>query len=103
MEETSAEQQPAKQQPEQPQSAAADSRHAAAAASIARSNNRGPSDIRPIRFLNDIAPHAAGSTLIEWGATRVICGARGKPRPSGRPLPGNPTPHRPFHAGGGGP
>ena len=75
MEETSAEQQPAKQQPEQPQSAAADSRHAAAAASIARSNNRGPSDIRPIRFLNDIAPHAAGSTLIEWGATRVICGA----------------------------
>src|ERR1043165_3974484 len=30
--------------------------------------------IRPIRFQNDIAPHATGSTLIEWGNTRVICG-----------------------------
>ncbi|HEX7652862.1 MAG TPA: ribonuclease PH, partial [Verrucomicrobiae bacterium] len=26
-----------------------------------------------LRFQNHIAPHAAGSTLIEWGKTRVIC------------------------------
>jgi ribonuclease PH len=30
--------------------------------------------LRPIRFQNHIAPHATGSTLIEWGQTRVICG-----------------------------
>jgi len=30
--------------------------------------------LRPIRFQNHIAPHATGSTLIEWGSTRVICG-----------------------------
>jgi ribonuclease PH len=27
-----------------------------------------------VRFQNHIAPHANGSTLIEWGDTRVICG-----------------------------
>jgi len=27
-----------------------------------------------MRFQNDIAPHATGSTLVEWGCTRVICG-----------------------------
>jgi ribonuclease PH len=27
-----------------------------------------------VRFQNQIAPHATGSTLIEWGNTRVICG-----------------------------
>jgi ribonuclease PH len=27
-----------------------------------------------MRFQNHIAPHAAGSTLVEWGNTRVICG-----------------------------
>jgi ribonuclease PH len=27
-----------------------------------------------VRFHNGIAPYAAGSTLIEWGNTRVICG-----------------------------
>ena len=41
---------------------------------IARSDNRRPHDLRPIRFLNHIAPNATGSTLIEWGNTRVICG-----------------------------
>ena len=30
--------------------------------------------LRPLRFQNDIAPYATGSTLIEWGNTRVICG-----------------------------
>jgi ribonuclease PH len=29
--------------------------------------------LRSIRFQNHIAPHATGSTLIEWGNTRVIC------------------------------
>lgn len=29
--------------------------------------------LRPLRFQNHIAPHAAGSTLVEWGNTRVIC------------------------------
>jgi ribonuclease PH len=27
-----------------------------------------------LRFRNHIAPHATGSTLVEWGNTRVICG-----------------------------
>jgi len=31
-------------------------------------------ELRPLRFENGIAPHAAGSTLIVWGNTRVICG-----------------------------
>jgi ribonuclease PH len=30
--------------------------------------------LRPLRFQNHIAPYAVGSTLIEWGNTRVICG-----------------------------
>jgi ribonuclease PH len=30
--------------------------------------------LRSISFQNHIAPHASGSTLIEWGDTRVICG-----------------------------
>jgi len=39
-----------------------------------RADGRSCSQIRPVRFLNGIAPYAAGSTLIEWGHTRVICG-----------------------------
>lgn len=38
-----------------------------------RADGRLPNQLRPIRFQNNIAPHAAGSTLIEWGNTRVIC------------------------------
>jgi ribonuclease PH len=38
-----------------------------------RADGRAASQIRPLRFQNHIAPHAAGSTLIEWGNTRVIC------------------------------
>jgi ribonuclease PH len=41
---------------------------------VARSDSRQPDDLRPIRFRNHIAPNATGSTLIEWGNTRVICG-----------------------------
>lgn len=39
-----------------------------------RPEGRRPDQLRPIRFQNGIAPYAAGSTLIEWGKTRVICG-----------------------------
>ena len=39
-----------------------------------RADGRKPDQLRPIRFQNEIAPHATGSTLIEWGNTRVICG-----------------------------
>ena len=41
---------------------------------IIRADGRAANQIRPLRFQNHIAPHAAGSTLIEWGHTRVICG-----------------------------
>jgi ribonuclease PH len=40
---------------------------------FARVDGRAYDQIRPLRFQNGIAPHAAGSTLIEWGHTRVIC------------------------------
>jgi ribonuclease PH len=39
-----------------------------------RADGRAANELRPLRFQNHIAPHAAGSTLIEWGSTRVICG-----------------------------
>jgi ribonuclease PH len=39
-----------------------------------RADGRKPDQLRPIRFQNGIAPYATGSTLIEWGSTRVICG-----------------------------
>jgi len=39
-----------------------------------RADGRKANELRPLRFLNHIAPHAHGSTLIEWGNTRVICG-----------------------------
>ena len=41
--------------------------------SLPRPDGRLPDQLRPLRFQNHIAPHAAGSTLIEWGNTRVIC------------------------------
>jgi len=40
----------------------------------ARPDGRQPRQLRPIRFQNHIAPYASGSTLVEWGNTRVICG-----------------------------
>jgi len=43
--------------------------------SAARADGRLPDQLRPIRFQNHIAPHATGSTLVEWGDTRVICAA----------------------------
>ena len=38
-----------------------------------RADGRRADQLRPIRFQNGIAPNASGSTLIEWGNTRVIC------------------------------
>ncbi len=43
-------------------------------AAPARVDGRRLDQLRPVRFQNNIAPHAAGSTLIECGNTRVICG-----------------------------
>src|SRR4051794_41889479 len=39
-----------------------------------RIDGRLADQLRPIRFVNHIAPYASGSTLVEWGNTRVICG-----------------------------
>ncbi len=44
------------------------------ATSTSRADDRRPDQLRPIHFKNHIAPYATGSTLIEWGNTRVICG-----------------------------
>jgi ribonuclease PH len=43
-------------------------------AAILRADARRTDQLRPLRFQNHIAPYASGSTLIEWGNTRVICG-----------------------------
>src|SRR2546425_8276158 len=42
--------------------------------SAPRADGRLRAQLRPVRFQNHIAPHATGSTLIEFGNTRVICG-----------------------------
>jgi len=39
-----------------------------------RADGRTWDQLRPVRFQNGVAPNASGSTLIEWGNTRVICG-----------------------------
>jgi ribonuclease PH len=39
-----------------------------------RIDSRRADEIRPLNFQNHIAPYATGSTLVEWGDTRVICG-----------------------------
>ncbi len=41
---------------------------------FSRHDNRRFDQLRPVKFVNDFAPNATGSTLIEWGNTRVICG-----------------------------
>src|SRR5258707_7244318 len=46
----------------------------ASAAVASRVDGRLANQLRPLHFRNDIAPNATGSTLIEWGNTRVICG-----------------------------
>jgi ribonuclease PH len=39
-----------------------------------RADGRQPGQLRPVRFQNNVAQHATGSTLVEFGNTRVICG-----------------------------
>ena len=41
---------------------------------VTRTDGRLPGQLRTVRFQNHVAPYAIGSTLIEWGNTRVICG-----------------------------
>ncbi|HWA27165.1 MAG TPA: ribonuclease PH [Lacunisphaera sp.] len=42
---------------------------------VTRSDSRAPAQLRPITLEANIAPHASGSVLIGFGATRVICAA----------------------------
>src|ERR1700722_17853818 len=46
---------------------------ATVAASL-RVDGRRADQLRPLQFRNHVAPYATGSTLVEWGNTRVICG-----------------------------
>ena len=46
----------------------------AATSDSPRADGRACDQLRPLRFQNHFVPHATGSTLIEWGNTRVICG-----------------------------
>jgi ribonuclease PH len=57
--------------PEQP---SAPNTPTSASNSSLRPDGRRADQLRPIRFQNHVAPYATGSTLIEWGNTRVICG-----------------------------
>lgn len=43
--------------------------------SAVRSDGRGPRDLRPISIELNVQPSAAGSVLIRWGGTHVICAA----------------------------
>ena len=43
--------------------------------SVTRSDSRQAAQLRPITLEANIAPHASGSVLIGFGATRVICAA----------------------------
>ena len=40
-----------------------------------RTDGRAISDLRPISFIPNVAPHASGSVLVSFGNTRVICAA----------------------------
>lgn len=42
---------------------------------MTRLDGRTPEQLRPISFMPGIAPHAAGSVLVAFGNTRVICSA----------------------------
>lgn len=51
------------------------SENQAVAPGAPRHDDRQADELRPVKFTNHIAPYATGSTLIEWGDTRVICAA----------------------------
>jgi ribonuclease PH len=42
---------------------------------IQRPSGRAPADMRPVRFTRNFTKHAAGSVLVEFGDTKVICTA----------------------------
>jgi ribonuclease PH len=42
---------------------------------LIRPDNRDAAQLRPVSFQPNIAPHAAGSVLVSFGDTRVICAA----------------------------
>jgi ribonuclease PH len=44
-----------------------------------RADGRLPDQLRPVKFEAGIAPHATGSVLVSFGATRVICAATIEP------------------------
>ncbi len=46
----------------------------ASSGTFSRADGRTADQLRPLQFRNGIAPYATGSTLVEWGNTRVICG-----------------------------
>src|SRR5476651_343085 len=45
-----------------------------------RSDNRTPSQLRPVTFEANIAPYASGSVLVSFGQTRIICAATIEPK-----------------------
>jgi ribonuclease PH len=49
-------------------------------APASRSGDRRPDQLRPVTFEANIAPHATGSVLVSFGATRVICAAMIEPK-----------------------
>ncbi len=46
---------------------------------MARADNRGNADLRPVRIHKDYLAHPKGSVLIEMGRTRVICAVSVRP------------------------
>ncbi|MDD3180300.1 MAG: ribonuclease PH [Opitutaceae bacterium] len=48
--------------------------------SFSRTDSRRPDQIRPVSFEASIAPYAAGSALVSFGLTRVICAATVEPK-----------------------
>ena len=40
-----------------------------------RPDGRAPDQLRPVSFVPNVAPHASGSVLVNFGNTRVICAA----------------------------
>ena len=46
-----------------------------------RADGRADDELRPIKITRNWLDHAAGSVLIEFGKTRVLCAASGAVRP----------------------
>jgi len=46
---------------------------------MTRADGRQPSDLRPVRLERNWLDHAAGSVLVEFGRTRVLCAASASP------------------------